>query len=123
MLWLLSNVVGTPLVGLRLLAKGDSNFAWFPIIVFFAAGISLPIIPLSVPLFKWVVQFPSMQERICLAFLAVTGLFAVAIGFVVFINQEFDLPASAIVELLLPFYFGALVATGLEYQQWLFRVK
>ena len=122
MLWFLSAVTDTLLLGLRLLAKGDSNSAWAPIIGFFTARISLPIIPLSVPVFKRVIQFLSKQERIWLSFLAVTGLFAVAVGFVSFINQEFDLPASVIVELLLPFYFGTLVATGMEYQEWLFRV-
>ncbi|WP_460609062.1 hypothetical protein [Hymenobacter terrigena] len=122
MLWLLSNVIGTLLLGLRLFAKGESNFAWIVIISLFAAGISLPTIPLSVPIFKRVLQFPSKQGRICLAFLSVTGLFTVAVGFVVYINQEFNLSTPTIVELLLPFYLGAIIATGLEYQKWLFRV-
>ncbi|WP_188562634.1 hypothetical protein [Hymenobacter frigidus] len=176
MLWLTANVVGTVLLGLWLLTKGDSNFVAAPIIGFFAAGISLPIILLSVPLFNHILQLPNKQERFYLTFLAVTALFAVTIGLVNIVKQsrisnrsqskrtsfracrgispessapptgaseiprqarndvllypvtyawalnlEFNLPASAIVELLFPFYLGAFVATGLEYQQWLFR--
>ena len=64
---------------------------------------------------------PNKQERLYLTFLAVTALFAVTIGLVSIVNLEFNLPASTIVELLFPFYLGAFVATGLEYQQWLFR--
>lgn len=120
MSWLLANIMGSLLVGVRLFFKGDRNFVLAPFIGFFAAGISLPITPLSVLLLHKVLQLPSKHDRICLALLTVTGLFAVVIGLVIYINQEFNFPASALVELLLPFYIGALVATGLKYQKWLF---
>ena len=121
MLWLTANVVGTVLLGLWLLTKGDSNFVAARIIGFFAAGISLPIIPLSVPLFNRILQLPNRQERLYLTFLAVTALFTVTIGLLSIVNLELNLPASRIVKLLFPFYLGAFVATGLVYQQWLFR--
>ena len=80
MLWLTANVVGTVLLDLWLLTKSDSNFVAALIIGFFAAGISLPIIPLSVPLFNRILQLPNRQEQLYLTFLAVTALFAVTIG-------------------------------------------
>ena len=88
MLWLTANVVGTVLQGLWLLTKGDSNFVAAPIIGFFAAGISLPIIPLSIPLFNRILQLPNKQERFYLTFLAVTALFAVIVGLVTDVTQR-----------------------------------
>lgn len=119
MLWLYSNTLGTILLGLHTMTKGDLGFVMAPLVGFFAAGISLPIIALNVPIMRKIVAQPTSSIRLCCAFLAVTGLFVTALGGVIVINQEYQLPAATIATLTLPFYPAALLATWLEYRPWL----
>ena len=101
------------------MTKGDLGFVLAPIVGFFAAGISLPIIALNVPIMRKIVAQPTNSIRLCCAFLAVTGLFIIMLCGVIVINQEFQLPAATIATLTLPFYPAALLATWLEYRPWL----
>ena len=119
MLWLYSNTLGTVLLGLYFMTKGDLGFVMARITGCFAAGISLPIIALTVPIMRKIVAQPTGGIRLGCAFLAVTGLFALTLGGVIVINQEMQLPAPTIATLTLPFYSAALIATWLAYRPWL----
>lgn len=123
MLWLYSNTLGTVLLGLYTMTKGNLGFVMAPVIGFFAAGVSLPIIALNVPIMRKIVTQPTSSICLCCAFIAVTGLFATTLTGVIVINQEFQLPATTIATtiatLTLPFYPAALLATWFEYGPWL----
>lgn len=120
MLWLATNVIGTMLLGTYLAIAND----WFqltPLIGFFAAGISLPVIPIAVSAFNRLLPLPNQTIRLLWAFLAITGFFLLALSVAYIINSDFQLPDASIAFIARPFYVAAILAGCLEYKPWLFR--
>jgi len=120
MLWLSTNSIGTVLLAIYAALTHDW-VALTPIVGFFAAGISLPVIPASVVIFNKILAQPTKTARLAWSALAVTSLFALALGLAGVLALQFQLPFAAIAGIAAPFYVAALVAVCLEYKPWLFR--
>src|SRR6476661_5224406 len=122
-LWLLTNVVGTLLLGVNMsLHTGylGSVFAFMLIAGIVAAGLSLPLVAIVVSVFDRIFRVRSQRMRLLLTVLALTAFWATPVAtFFIVLGKPSDY--TNVLSYFLPYYVAALLAGSITYRFWLFH--